>query len=161
MEVVKTCLKHGDLSKDQCFTRVEKRWGHKESYSCRACKKESSDKYRNRPEIREKLIEKSKKDRVKFKDRIYKTRKIYVENNREKINENEKKRRYKKIDHQRKIYRNQQKKWRETLNDNYVKTQFKKRYGLKASEVPQWMVEVKREVIRLRRKIREIKESGN
>lgn len=158
MEIVKKCPKHGDLVEDQCFIRIEKRWGNqpKKSFSCFFCKKESSDKYRNRPEIREKLIEKKKKDRIKFKERIYKTRKIYVENNREKINEAEKNRRHRNIDHTRNMQRKQQSKWRESLDDNYVKTQFKRRYNLKASEVPQWMVEVKREIIRLRRKIREL-----
>lgn len=56
MEIVKDCAKHGSLTKDQCFIRVEKRWGkgRKETFSCRACKKESVDKYRLKPEIKEK-----------------------------------------------------------------------------------------------------------
>jgi hypothetical protein len=162
MTIVKTCSKHGCLTEDECFIRIEKRWGlePKKAFSCKKCKKESSDKYRKKPDIREKLIEKSKKDRIIFIERIRKTRKIYVENNRDKINETEKKRRYRNIERTRRIMRNKQKQWIDELNDNYVKSTLSRKYKMKQKDIPLWMIEVKREVIKLRRKIREI-EGGN
>lgn len=157
-DIIKICPKHGNLKQEECFIRTEKRWGTepKKSFSCKQCKKESSDKYRNRPEIREKLIERNKNDRIKFRDRIRKTRKIYTINNREKITETEKKRRYRNIDRTRTIQRTIQRKWREELDDNYVKSQLRSKYKMMQKDVPQWMVDVKKEIIRLRRKIREI-----
>ena len=162
-EIVKICKKHGELTREKCFIRTEKRWGivHKKDYSCRLCKKESSDKYRKRPEIKEKLIKKSKTDRIKFKERIFKTRKIYIEKNRKKLNETEKLRRHKNISHFRELIRNQQKKWRDNLDDNYVKSQLKSKYKIKQKDIPEWMIETKRVIIQLRRKIREIKNENN
>lgn len=157
--IVKICKKHGELKEDDTFIRIEKRWGdgNKRSYSCRACKKEFSDKYRNRSEIREKLIQKSKKDRIKFKERINKTRKIYIEKNREKVNETEKKRRYRNIERTRNLIRNIQKKWRDDLNDNYVKSQIASEYKIAIKDVPEWMIDIKRHIIKLRREIRKRK----
>lgn len=56
MEIVKKCYKHGDLQEYQCFIRTEKRWGinPKKSYSCRLCKKLSSDKYTSTKSYKEK-----------------------------------------------------------------------------------------------------------
>lgn len=162
VEAVKTCPKHGELTKEQCFIRTEKRWGKgvKTSLSCRACKKESSDKYRAKPGIKEKCMERNKEDRKNNKERINKTRKIYKQKNRTAINEYELKRYYK--NHERSLNSNIKchRRWCAELKDSYVKAQLARKYRCKPSEVPEWMIEIKRAIIMLRRKIREI-ESGN
>lgn len=50
-----------------------------------------------------------------------------------------------------------QKRWRDELNDNYIKSQLKSKYKIKQKDIPQWIIDIKRPIIELRRKIREIK----
>lgn len=159
MKIVKNCNKHGDLTEKDCFIRTEKRWGRtpKSDYSCKFCKKESSDKYRLDPARREVLRLKQKLSRVKGKEKAKVTKKIWISKNRNKINEVEKLRRERNIDRTREYLRNIQKKWRDNLDDNYIKSQLKAKYKIKQKDIPQWMIDIKRPIIQLRRKIRELK----
>lgn len=158
--IVKTCKKHGDLTVDQCFIKREKRWGNRinESHSCKYCKKESSDKYRLRPENKIKHLETKKNYRLECHDKIAKHRKMYVEKNREKVNETERKRRYRNIDHTRKLLRTYHKKMIDNLDDSYIKSLLSIKYGIAMKDVPEWMIDIKRAIVQLRRKIRNAKD---
>lgn len=162
MEIVKECPKHGQLTKEMCFLKVEKRWKNqtKKYFSCKQCKKESEYKYRAKPGIKQVMQEKRKSYTLKNIDRLRKYKKDYTAKNRERITETERIRRKRNIEHTRNLMREQQKKWRDSLDDNYIKSQLRSKYKVKQKDVPTWMIEIKREIIKLRRKIREIK-SGN
>jgi hypothetical protein len=161
--IVKECPKHGYLTVDKCFIKTEKRWGNspKQTYSCKFCKKESSDKYRFTKIDKEQQREKNKQFRKNNRDKILATRNIWKERNREKLAEQERDRRHANPEHFRTMMRKQQSKWRETLDDNYIKAQLARKYKIKLKDVPEWMIPVKRAVIQLRRKIREIQETEN
>lgn len=45
----------------------------------------------------------------------------------------------------------------ENVEDWYVKQKLAIKYKIKHKDVPQWMIEIKRPIIELRRKIRELK----
>lgn len=164
MKIVKVCQKHGELTEEQCFIRTEKRWGneHKKSFSCKACKKESSDKYLGKSEAREKKAKYKKHYESVAKEKINNTRRLYKMRNRELLNQKETERRHKRGDIQREVYRRQQQRWRDTLDDNYIKAQIASQHGMRQKDVPQWMIEIKKPLIAIKRKILEIKnESDN
>lgn len=87
------------------------------------------------------------------------TRRIWKEKNRDKINTQEKNRRHSNPDKFKEITRNQQAKWRKNLDDNYIKSQIASKYKIKQKDVDTWMIPVKRAIIQLRRKIKEIQEN--
>ncbi len=163
MIIVKNCHKHGSLTEEQCFIRTEKRWGivPKKSFSCRLCKKESSDKYLAKPEARLKKAQYKKRYESFAKGKIANTRKIYKQKNREILNKKETERRRKRGDAQREVYRKQQQRWRDNLDDNYIKAQLSSQHGIRQRDVPQWMVEIKKPLIAIKRKIEEIKDGNN
>ena len=160
MKIVKNCIYHGYLTENQCRRIIEKRWGTQPNYkyTCLVCIKLYNKTYLNKEdkEHQERIKKLRKAQKEKHAVKLLESRRERQKRNRKKLNESARKLRLKKLEKMRHDGRELQKKWRENLSDNYVKTQFKKKFGLKASEVPQWMVEIKREIIRLRRKIREI-----
>lgn len=163
MEIIKVCHKHGQLTITDCFVRTEKRWGVilNKSYSCKFCKKESSDKYRYKPDVKQKMKQRSINDRKKNHERILNTRRIYAKKNRDKINAQERVRRARNPEHQAELIRKKQKEWIDTLNDNYIKSTLSSKYKIPQKDVPSWMIEIKRAVIQLRRKMREMKNENN
>lgn len=162
MSIVKICIHHGELNENQCKKVIEKRWGIQPNYKykCLECIKSYNQTYLHKDDkqhqIRIQILRKAQKQ--KHAEKLLEGKRRRQKLNRKKLNSQAKELRAKNINKHRERDKSLQKKWRETLDDNYVKTQFKKKFGLKAKDVPQWMVEIKREVIKLRRKIREIKE---
>lgn len=164
MKIVKTCMHHGELTEDQCRRGIEKRWGMQPNYfyKCKQCITQYNKNYLHHEDKEHQLRVKElrKAQKIKHKDKLLETRRKHAIKNREKINLRERELRLKKHEYMKEQYRNQQQKWRDNLDDNYIKSQLRSKYKIKQKDVPMWMIEIKREIIRLRRKIREI-ESGN
>jgi len=157
--IVKTCPKHGKLHIEQCRVGIEKRWGIQPNYfyKCKQCIAGYNKKYVREGDTKKIEYVKNlrKAQTIKHKDKLLESRRKNTERNREKINLREKERRLKKHDHMKQLYRKQQQKWRDTLDDNYIKSQLTRKHKLKHKDVPQWMIEIKRSIIMLRRVIRE------
>lgn len=163
-EIIKVCKKHGELIENQCRKIIEKRWGNQPNYKykCLQCIKVYNKTYLHKEDLdHQKRIKKlrehqKKKHHVKLLESKRRRQKL----NRGKLNEQQKILRNKKLEHYRNIGKNIQKKWRENLDDNYVKSQIRQQYGFKSKDIPEGIVSFKKEIIRLRRKIKEIK-NGN
>ncbi len=134
--IVKTCKNHGDLTSE---------WVYK-SGACKLCrseykkvwKKENPDKVK----IQKDKYYAKNKDRIRDKTNIRSNN--YYHRNKQTINEknvlNAKER-------------------RENLKDNYIKKFIAKKHRISPKEIPQWMIDVKRQIIKLRRYMRSICDS--
>lgn len=155
MNIVKVCKHHGELIVDKCFVKTERRWGFKQYYSCKQCKMDSENKWRKKDEDHYKKLRDAQK--IKHRDKLLASRRLWQKKNKEKLKDQEKIRRDNNIEFFRERGREIQRKWREELNDNYIKTQIIGRSNLVTKDIPKELIPVKRALIQLRRKMKEIK----
>lgn len=163
MGIVKTCIRHGDINESQCKRVIEKRWGIQPNYKykCLQCIYIYNQRYIHKEDDwhQERIKKLRTAQKIKHHDKLLESRSIRNKKNRKKLNLAAMERRSKNKEKFRKMEREQQKKWRDELNDNYIKSQLRSKYKIKHTEVHEWMIPIKRAIIQLRRKIREIKEN--
>lgn len=122
--IVKTCKKHDDLIKDDCYIKNT-------FLRCRLCQREWSKN--NYEKNKEKIIKRHIKYTIQYRknnpDKVKKYNATYWKNG---FNE---------------------------VNPNYVKDSLKRKSRLKNSEIPQILVKIQTQVIKIKRKIKEMKET--
>lgn len=153
------CRIHGEVSIENTYIQTEKRWSTpRKIIRCKMCRKISQDKYRAKPEMKEKISERQKLGRIKYKEKINKTRKVYKEKNRNKINATELKRYYRNHENYLNKNKESRKKAAKELRDSYVKNVIIGRSSLRSEDIPKEMIDAKRELLKLYRKVKELNE---
>lgn len=154
--IVKVCKKHGDLTIDQCLTYFEKRYSNPElpRFKCKLCNQVSQHKY-----VRTDKGNTKRKEYRKVYDKLNRpkllvAKRIYKKINRDKINQQEKERRAKNIEVYRASSRKYLKKHCDNIGDPYVKGLLARKFNISMTIIPLWMIELKREIIKLRREAR-------
>lgn len=166
-EIIRTCKKHGDLTQNDLIKKGIERG--KQRYGCRKCQKELHHKNydKNREKILDRnrlyrelnqekikvikhnynilnidLIRKRRHENRKKYDATY--RKLYKENNRLKVMHAEKIR---------------MERYRKNITNSYLKNgiQWMKKGLIKFDDLPSEVIEIKRQCLFIKRKIKEIK----
>lgn len=152
MEVIKICKKHGELKKEDIKIWLYKNKIYKR---CKMCIRDKNQRYQEKNKNdREWLKSKSEKNKIywkKNKENIIKKRK-----NPERIAKYEARKEFYNNNNRDK-YREKQKIYRDKLHPSYVKRIFCERSILSHNEIPDGLIKIKREILFLKRKIKEIK----
>lgn len=158
--IIKKCVRHGELIEDQCKKVIEKRWGIQPNYKyiCKQCIYEHNQTYLHKDdeEHQERIKKLRQQQKIKHREKLLEGRRKRSKINRDKLNLEAKRWRQKNLEKHRENGKNIQKKWRDELNDNYIKAQLSSKFNIPQKDIPEEWIEVKRAVIKLRRKIREI-----
>lgn len=157
-EFVKHCLKHGDLTADQVIKSGKNKLGL-QVYKCKTCMKIFHTKHYE-----------------KNKDKVNKACAIYRKENKEKVKSMKReswlkhKHKYVKRENERKLkykhshaehYRKIDTKRVEKLTDSYVAKVISSRKYLQPKDIPQSLIELKRILLKIKRKKREIEFDRN
>jgi hypothetical protein len=133
MEEYRKCKTHGWIPIKEFYYR-----NNINHYQCRICK---SNKYKEyRIKNKEKIKLRMKNYRIENRTHIYEYAKIYRDNNKEKVRE-----------------------WNRINNNSLPNSKVRDRMNTKmlASEIPKEFIDAYRNLILLRRKLKEIKRNGN
>ncbi len=149
--IVRNCKTCGPLTEEEAY----------KNRKCKVCeRKKSLIRSRNNQSRRKETNEKWKKDHP---DRIKAYRDKYNTNNKDKKIKLDRvygKKSY--IKNKEKVIKRtgeRLKVERENLSDHYVKTKLKIKHKIPIKEIPQWMVDLKRNIMKLRRGIRDKNDS--
>ena len=154
MEIVKTCIHHGELTREQVNVSVSR---GKTSIRCKLCQRASHSVYyeRNKDKVRAKCKEYREKDPVKL--RLMKRRSAlkHYDKHREKRNRTKRINWYKY--HDRKLFqlRERKRKGIEDLSDSYVLRQLKRCLDMQYNEIPKEFIEIKRAMLSIHRRRKE------
>lgn len=149
--IVKKCIAHGDLTEDQVIKSGKHKLGHQQ-YKCRQCMKEyHRSHYINH---KEKVLQKCKDRKLAAPEKYKKIKYNSWLRHREKHLEKENLRRKKFKESNPEYYHRRDRIRVATLEDTYVKKTLTLRSGLKNGDLPQELVDFKREVLKLRRLVR-------
>lgn len=150
--IVKNCRNCGPLTKDQVYNNGK----------CKVCSLAYSLQWAKKN--KEKRKETSKLWKIKNPTKIKNYRDKYntVNHHHKILKDREYGKNYyqRNIDERRKTLLMKSNKKIETLHNTYVKSKISRQYKIKGKDVPLWMVEIKRPLLMIKRKIREIK-NGN
>lgn len=181
MDIIKICRTHGNLTKERITTRKDNRYGQsKVRILCLICVREghkrSYEKHKENFLARnlaysrrnkDKIKEYRNKTRTKNKDKVNKACAIYREENKEKVKimkreswlkhkhkylkrENERRLKFKHLN--REHYRKIDAKRVEVLSDSYITKVLTNRTKLKPKDIPQSLIELKRVILKIKRK---------
>jgi hypothetical protein len=126
----KTCKKHGELYMDDLIKEGFNSKGQ-QNYRCKKCSKERRDNHY-----------KKNRDKIMEKQRQYRTNNLrYRLIHKDRLNE---------------IHSKRKKMYLKTLHDVYIKKCMIGKSRLRSKDIPQALVEIKRIVIQIKRKIKEI-----
>jgi len=139
-----TCPTHG-LQPLDCYIKAGKRANGEVRYRCKKCMKEAHRKHyvQNKEAVREK----QKEYRAKNIEKIRQGKREWAKKHRER--EKLRKRIAWEVHREKKLSRDQI--GRETLSDWYVRSLLAKRSPLKFTDFPDEVVELKREILKLKR----------
>lgn len=132
MEIVRICKVHGRLTFDQCGLK------NKKPYYCKFCLKA----YRSTPEYKKAKALAAKKYREKDPERYQRINTKHRRKYKERVN-----------DLNKAIIRRH----REELGDHYIKKLISQNLGIKCGEISKELIECKREIVKLKRAIKEKK----
>lgn len=155
--IVKVCMYHGPLDENQA-NKSKKTNGF--SYRCKQCQKESHKKHYEAN--KEHVKTKQKQYREENKEKVREIKRASYRKHGYKYNSNWKKYRLKRMmcDPEKEQIENtlRKRKARETLTDGYVRNIVVRRSNLKHKDIPQQVVDFARQVLLLKRKLKEIKD---
>lgn len=156
MIIKKTCKHHGILNQKD-IVKAGIAYG-KQRYKCRICLKFLHKKhYENNKDVVLKKTKEYKKNHPNWEEIKKISDAKYRINNKDSLNQAHARYRMKNLDKRRAVEKDRKKVYRETLADPYIKDQIAYGSNLKHSDIPQALVEFKRVVYMLKRKIRENK----
>ena len=140
-DIVKVCKTHGNLTREQVIKKNKSASGL-QLYRCKACLKIF---HRNHYEKnRERLLQQAKDFTINNRELYLERKKIYSKTYREK-HKDEERARIRRLD----------KRYRDSLDDKYIRKTLTRRSSLKAKVIPQEMVDTKKTIMKIRRKIKE------
>lgn len=138
-EITINCRRHGVVT----INNLSKAGFHKgqQLYRCKLCKKIArNNNYKKNPEKVKTRVKKQKEiNPEKFKSMRQKSHKKYYEKHKDKILT---------------YHKNYDKKQTELLTDRYIKHELSRNSNLKASEIPDTLIEFKRLIMKFKRKIK-------
>lgn len=155
-EPILKCAKHGNCFKEDVIKSGKSQWTGEQKYKCRNCMK---DLHKTHYELHktEILIKNQKRrkenpEKVRLQKLNSRLKKQLTESkkSRERFDRWEKRNPEKVAERNRK-FRIQSSR---ELNDSYVKQSIIKRTGLKSADIPQGLIEAKRAILTLRRKVK-------
>jgi hypothetical protein len=151
-EIVKICKVHGELTEKDC-TLISP---SKKYLRCKKCKYEGTNAWRkdNREKLNAicRLYAKKNRKKISLKDKIYRKK------NKEKYQEYQNKWRKKNPEKVNRAESKRAKKQSENLTDNYIKRRlYNSRFKLSATLIPKDLINLKRTLILIKRKTKEIK----
>lgn len=157
-EIVKVCKKHGELRKAQTWIKNYYKNGSIKRYLlCKVCLcEQSSARYiKHKEDFKRRSMEYYKKTLKKNPDKYKEYRRSYYKKNRDKMIARQ------KVNYQnlKDYHYNYGKNQRLELHDSYVKEVLIKHTNLKYKDIPEKLIECKREILLLKRQAREYNES--
>lgn len=134
MTIIKTCATHGELTAEQCNITAKR-------IRCKQCQRDTANKHY--AVHKDRNIKRVREYRANNKDRLRKMKYESWLRNKEKYVERRKR------DHRKYFLRA-----KANLEDNYVKSCLQKHSGLRYKDMPPELVEFKRVILMIRRKMK-------
>lgn len=145
-DIIKTCKTHGALKREQVVKKTKSATGE-QLYRCKAC---LSIFHRNHYEKnRERLLKQTKDFNNADRERYLTRKRKYSKKYRELHGDEERLR-----------IRKQDRKYIDNLDDRYVKKLLTKRSNMKGTDMPQQLINLKRVIVKIKRKVKEIKDNN-